>query len=57
MNDLPYVQAKDMGPETVAYMTSVGAIARKYFNDSSPFYQTQMLVNIFNLIPHLYQYL
>lgn len=50
MNDLPYVQAKDMGPETVAYMTSVGAIARKYFNDLSPFYQTQMLVNIFNLI-------
>lgn len=50
MNDLPYVQAKDMGPETVAYMTSVGAIARKYFNDSSPFYQTQMLTNSLQIL-------
>lgn len=50
MNDLPYVQAKDMGPETVAYMSCVGAIARKYFNDFTLFYQTQMLVNTFYII-------
>lgn len=49
MNDLPYVQAKDMGPETVAYMSCVGALARKYFKDLTLFYQTQILVNIFNI--------
>lgn len=50
MNDLPYVQAKDMGPETVAYMSCVGAIARKYFNDFTLFYQTQMLTNSLQIL-------